>query len=360
MNPGGNRFLARLKEHYDKVIAFAVLLALISSLLLLAVKIRMMRQIEADFEGWMRGLRPFNEHAAAVDPAPYESAKAVLREPALLAPPAEDRDDILWMFVPETRFNCRECRHPVSVLAEVCPFCQAPVVPPEPETVDHDGDGMPTWWERKYGLDPFDPSDAGKDFDGDGYTNLEEFAASSDPTKTDSRPAAVGRLALERISGTEFGLRFNSRVRTQDGGFRFGLNYRMPDGQTKTDFVEIGGMVAGFKVEAYEENLVRAQPPKLGTEDLSALTLRTPKGDAIILVKDRAVQYVELVAHLVLKLRGTMERHQVRKGETVVLDGRSYTLIDIDAKARHVVILEKESDLEITIRQAADSGGGEF
>jgi len=360
MNPGGNRFIARLKEHYDKVIAFAVLLALASSLLLLVVKIRMMRQIEADFAGWLSGLRPLNEHAVAVSPAPYETAKAALREPILLAPPIENRDDILWMFVPETRFNCRECRHPVSVLAEACPFCQAPVVPLEPETVDHDGDGMPTWWERKYGLDPFDPSDASKDFDGDGYTNIEEFTAGTDPTNPDSRPPAAGRLALENISGTEFGLRFNSRVRTQDGGFRFGLNYRMPDGQTKTDFVDIGGSVAGFKVEAYEEKMVRAEPPKLGWEDLSSLTLRTPKGDAIILVKDRAVQYVELVAHLTLKLRGTIERYAVRKGESFELDGGTYTLIDIDAKARRVVILAKESGLEMTIKQATGVGGGEF
>ena len=357
MNPGGNRFLGRIMEHYDKVIAFVVLLALVSSLLLLVVKIRMMRQIEADFEGWMRGLRPANEHAAAMDPAPYEAAKSGFRAPLLLALPGEDNPDVLRMFVPETRFNCRECRHPVSVLAEVCPFCQTPVVLPEPETVDHDNDGMPTWWERKFALDPFDASDAQKDFDGDGYTNAEEHLAETDPTKPDSRPAAVGRLVLEKISGTQFGLRFNSLVRTASG-FRFGLNYRLPDGQTKTDFVDIGGSVAGFKVERYEEKLVRAEPPKLGFEDFSELTLRTPKGDAITLVKDRAVQYVELIAWLTLDLRGTIERHDVRKGEDFTLDGRIYTVIDIDAKARHVVVRDKETRSERTIKQADGGGGG--
>jgi hypothetical protein len=48
---------------------------------------------------------------------------------------------------------------------------------------DSDGDGMPDWWEIKYGLDPNDPSDAARDADGDGYTNLEEYLNGTDPTK---------------------------------------------------------------------------------------------------------------------------------------------------------------------------------
>jgi hypothetical protein len=48
---------------------------------------------------------------------------------------------------------------------------------------DSDGDGMPDEWEIKYGLNPNDPSDAAKDNDNDGYTNLEEFLNGTDPTK---------------------------------------------------------------------------------------------------------------------------------------------------------------------------------
>jgi pectate lyase len=52
-----------------------------------------------------------------------------------------------------------------------------------PAPVDSDHDGMPDEWEKKYGLDPNDPSDAAKDLDGDGYTNLEEYLNGTDPTK---------------------------------------------------------------------------------------------------------------------------------------------------------------------------------
>ncbi|MCX7824818.1 MAG: hypothetical protein N2689_04610, partial [Verrucomicrobiae bacterium] len=40
---------------------------------------------------------------------------------------------------------------------------------------DADNDGMPDEWERQASLDPHDPSDANKDRNGDGYTNIEEY-----------------------------------------------------------------------------------------------------------------------------------------------------------------------------------------
>jgi len=55
-----------------------------------------------------------------------------------------------------------------------------------PAQADADHDGIPDWWERKYGLNPEDPSDAGSDLNGDGYTNLEKYLDGIDPTrKTD-------------------------------------------------------------------------------------------------------------------------------------------------------------------------------
>ena len=39
---------------------------------------------------------------------------------------------------------------------------------------DADGDGLPTWWELKYGLDPNNPADANADAE-DGYSNLERY-----------------------------------------------------------------------------------------------------------------------------------------------------------------------------------------
>ena len=48
---------------------------------------------------------------------------------------------------------------------------------------DSDADGIPDTWETKYGLNPKDASDANKDLNGDGYTNIEKYFNGIDPTK---------------------------------------------------------------------------------------------------------------------------------------------------------------------------------
>ncbi|MBQ5902985.1 MAG: polysaccharide lyase, partial [Alistipes sp.] len=48
---------------------------------------------------------------------------------------------------------------------------------------DTDKDGMPDKWEKKYGLNPNDASDANGDLSGDGYTNIEKYINGIDPTK---------------------------------------------------------------------------------------------------------------------------------------------------------------------------------
>ena len=357
MNLGINGFLNRIKEHYDRVVAGVVLLALVLSLAMLWGKLRELKRDEVKFNGWLKALAPSNPDAAQMDSAPFEAARRALETPFQIGVPQADGSDLAWMFVPEARFNCRECRHPVPMDAENCPFCNAKVVPVVDEPVDHDADGMLSEWERKYGLDPFDPTDAAKDADGDGWTNLEEFQYGTDPTDPDSRPPAVGKLQLDKISGKQFGLRFNSRVKTRSG-FKFGLNYRLPSGEPRTEFARSGDTVEDFKLVRYEEKSEPAAPPSLGKVDVSELTLLTPRGDAIVLVKDRAVRYVELVAHLSLDLRGAVQQYNVRKGDALEVDGQTYSVIDVDGNGRRVLLRGEASEKVITIQQV--SAGGEL
>ncbi len=335
MKLGIDHLVAWIRKHYDRSIALVVLLGLASTIVVLVTQIGLMRQRQADFAGWMRGLRPANERVAQVEPDAFAQAMAALEQPPQL-PEVEGDDD--WMFVPQSRFSCSECGHPVPEGAEDCPFCGAPVTPPEPATVDHDEDGMPTNWEAQYGLDSADPTDAEEDRDGDGFTNLEEYQYATDPTDAESHPDLLAWLVVDRVEGRRFGLQFRSRVRTQ-GGYRFGINYMLPSGETKTDFVEIGESVTGFELESYTERRV-ASDTGLGTVDRSELTIVAPTGQRIVLVKDQPVLHVELTAHL--RVEREAEQHQmeaaVRKDKAFSLQGTEYEVIEIDAEAKRVIL----------------------
>ncbi|MHA1910197.1 MAG: right-handed parallel beta-helix repeat-containing protein, partial [Candidatus Kariarchaeaceae archaeon] len=55
-----------------------------------------------------------------------------------------------------------------------------------PRGFDTDSDGIPDWWEEKYGLNSSDPFDSFEDPDSDGLTNLEEFQYQTDPFNADT------------------------------------------------------------------------------------------------------------------------------------------------------------------------------
>jgi hypothetical protein len=350
---GIDKIGTRIREQYDKVIAFVVLLLLFSSLVYLGVKVGLIRQMQEDFDLWLKSCRPHNPHADVVASDVYDARKHDLENPFQIA-------HVNWtniaMFVPETRFNCRECRLPVRIDAKSCPHCDTEVAIKVTEVnPDTDNDGMPTVWEQKYDLDPYDPSDAEKDNDNDGATNLEEYKEGFDPTDPESRPAAAEKLELERITGKRFGLMFNSRVRTRSG-YKFGLNYRLPSGETKTDFAEIGDVVSGFTVAKHEEKKVKVQEPFPHTADLSELTLTAKDGSSIILVKGKARTHIELTAHLKLTTPdGSVQRKAVMEDDVFELDGGQHRVIAIDAAKRLVVLRIESSEKEIVLQQVSES-----
>ena len=59
--------------------------------------------------------------------------------------------------------------------------------------LDSNGNSLPDWWEVKY-FKNLNQAAAG-DYDHDGYTNLQEYAAGTDPTVKNSRPGLMEELA---------------------------------------------------------------------------------------------------------------------------------------------------------------------
>ncbi len=75
--------------------------------------------------------------------------------------------------------------------------------------IDDDGDGMPSYWERLNGLDPFNPADAHYDDDNDKLTNLEEFIHGTNPKDPDTDDGGV-------IDGEEVLQSTNPRDKPED------------------------------------------------------------------------------------------------------------------------------------------------
>ncbi len=58
------------------------------------------------------------------------------------------------------------------------------------DSTDTDGDSLPDWWEKLYGLN-HELADADTDFDEDGWSNLEEFRRGSNPAVSNREPQLV-------------------------------------------------------------------------------------------------------------------------------------------------------------------------
>ena len=69
------------------------------------------------------------------------------------------------------------------------------------DLADNDHDGMHNSWETAHGLNPNDPSDANGDFDGDGYSNMAEYLAGSDPSTNGSIPGSIRTTFFTGTSG---------------------------------------------------------------------------------------------------------------------------------------------------------------
>ena len=86
-----------------------------------------------------------------------------------------------------------------------------------PTSGDTDGDGMPDGWEVTYGLDPYDPSDADDDPDGDGLINLDEYHFGTNPWLADTDADGLDDGTEVGVYGTDPTLRDTDNDFLTDG-----------------------------------------------------------------------------------------------------------------------------------------------
>lgn len=151
-------------------------------------------------------------------------------------------------FVPEMRVWCVKCRKPIPFESEECPLCGGRQpgkknLEADPSQ-DSDGDGLPDLWERSYGFNPLDAKDAGLDFDGDGFSNLEEYAAKTDPTNAASHPDLMAYLRTASIESARLPLLFKAESNMGGGKYKCQFNYSDRELNTvKSIFVKVGDVI---------------------------------------------------------------------------------------------------------------------
>ena len=71
-----------------------------------------------------------------------------------------------------------------------------------PRSIDTDTDGMPDYWEKSFGFDSL-VVDSSTDADGDGLTNLQEFALGTDPLQADTDGDGLTDYAETNAHGSD-------------------------------------------------------------------------------------------------------------------------------------------------------------
>ncbi|HPA77056.1 MAG TPA: thrombospondin type 3 repeat-containing protein [Kiritimatiellia bacterium] len=311
-----------LATSYEKLILDVALIVLAALCILLALNL-----IGGDAASSVRGSGVAQQEgitATEMDPAVWVEKDAAMRSPFQMTIQSN------LMLVSQLRVYCVNpaCEKPIAFNAAKCPFCQA--AQPSREDIagmDYDGDGMPDQFEKKFGLNPYDPGDAALDLDGDGFSNVEEFQNKTDPTDPEDHPSPAAKLRMVRMVVKPFFLRFQG-VSELATGKSFLLNLRSAD---KSHFAKLGAVVEGYKVAAYDEAS-------------SILTLEKD-GKSLQLKKNEPITAKEFIAALVSLLDG--RQYQVRMNDAIDVKGRPHKVIDINPS--HVLIEDEQTQKQIQV-----------
>lgn len=316
-----------IRNHYEKMILLAALVALLVSCILLT------QRIQADKDAAKPALARIDWKGSSVAPKDTLALDGVL-----VAARAEATNALAVAArttVSERRVACVKCGKPIRFEAAECPFCLAaqPAIV-DIEKLDTDGDGIPDKVELSLGLDPQNPSDAAGDLDNDGFTNHEELNAKTDPKDPADFPDPIVKLRVAGIRPVPFYLRFVTTSTLGDGSIRFQLNLQTLE---RTYFVKPGDVVLGYKVENYNP---------AGPAGETITMVRQSDKRPVALVKGKPVTEQEL-AILFVSLIDKQRLPVQRLNDVFAYRGADYKVVDI--RRDNVVIQSAKTGEKVTV-----------
>ena len=331
-----------LKLHYDKLLVVASLLLLVGSLVALVIGTS---DANAERDSFRRDIQRMKKNfpAEKVSRFSFDEAEKSLSNPYVMPTGGT-------FLVAAERVSCVQCRRPIRIDLDVCPYCGAEQPTGEvSEDWDSDGDGIPDAVETAWGLNPRDPTDAEGDMDGDGFTNLEEYAAQTDPLDGKIHPPKFDFL---RVSGIEvrkfpFVLKShtegNNKTRFQFNYVRGNQSFMLVKGQSlgKTGYV-----LSDFSI-AEEEVKVKglSKPRKMR---LATVTLKKDKDTLVVKEGEPPINGMYVVSFVCLK---DAERtvYTAERGGSFEFDGEEFVLDGIAQKDGTADVTRKSTGVSWTV-----------
>ena len=363
-NSGKGNFLA---AHYDWVVAGVGALALVGAAVfyVMALGEDPDEMAAAEAAGIDR-LKPASVGVKPVDMSGYQAATRLTRSPVVVAEIPEKTESFL---ASERRIKCT-CGKAISgdvKAVPVCPFCGAKQEEEKVVVLDADGDGMPDEWEKKYGFNPNDPSDANLDKDSDAFTNLEEYMAKTDPTDAKDHPDYLDSLAIQ-LPLKETYLPF---VFTKANKIPSGWRLEFFDPSRKDNYGRKGMTITatidgevekyGYVVRKYEEKSEKRERKGMKgmmvSVDVSEVTLERKSDKKVIKLviapSKKNVKPVPVDVQVTLAYtRGGTKNFDVVPGDEIDLSGTKYRIVEIKAvgKGAKVTVANALSGQKRTIQ----------
>lgn len=345
----GNFFVS----HYDWIAAAVGVLALLAGGAYFALTLgENPEETAAEKAASIDRMKPQDIGVKPVDMGESQAAMRLTRSPVTIAEIPEKLESFL---ASERRVLCK-CGKAISGDVKAvpkCPFCGEKQLEEKAVVIDADGDGMPDEWEKRFGLNPNDPSDAALDKDSDAFTNLEEFTAKTDPTDAKDHPDYLDSLQCQLpLKQTYLPFAF-TKANQIPGGWRlefFDASKKdVKRGNTGIFTAKVGDEIPGygFIVKKYEAKTEKRERKGMAgmkvSVDVSEATLeRKSDGKPIVVVistpKSAKPVPVDVQATLVYQ-RGAAKTFDVVAGQEIELSGTKYRVVEVKSSGKGAKIV---------------------
>ena len=199
---------------------------------------------------------------------------------------------------------------------------------------------VPNEWLEEFNLPITEGDVLEQDPDGDGFSNLDEWQAHTNPIDKNSHADYITKLKMISLAQEPFRFIFSSWV-----GDTYAIN--TIDRRQPTQFLRIGETIRGtlFKLVKFKE---KNEKSKFGTDvDVSELTLEnTENKDQLTLTKGKTTTSPESVANFLYTWGGD-QRFSAKKGQEFSLKPQmeiKYKLIDVQPNKAILINTQKPNE----------------